>query len=369
MTCYLRDGDMFSPANEASLNMHDKLPPGNYIIKQNPQTHAFYFVKIEDFEFKGKIYGDTSRNVDRILQTFFSRPNATGVMLSGEKGSGKSLLSKLLSIEAATQHGVPTIVINNAWTGDDFLALIQGINQPCIVLFDEFEKVYQEYRKQESILTLFDGVFPSKKLFILTINDVQRLDSHMLNRPGRMYYAIDYSGLDPQFVAEYCRDNLKNQAHSDEVGKIASIFAKFNFDMLKALVEEMNRYNEAPYDALKLLNIKPQTDQGGVYAVELSREGKVIEKVQTKQWRGSPLSQQRFQIIISSDDNEYEYDDYDDEDETGPTGHTSPASFTVNDLVEVDRINGKRFIYKNAKGYEVVFTLIPDVKLNFSKIL
>jgi hypothetical protein len=40
--------------------------------------------------------------------------------------------------------GVSTIVMNEPWSGERFNAFIQSIRQPCIMLFDEFEKVYRQ---------------------------------------------------------------------------------------------------------------------------------------------------------------------------------------------------------------------------------
>ena len=75
---------------------------------------------------------------------------------------------------------------------------------------DEFEKTYTKEGKnyQAKILTLFDGVYSSKKLFLLTCNDKSKMDSHMLNRPGRLYYLLEFHGLDQAFIREYCEDNL-----------------------------------------------------------------------------------------------------------------------------------------------------------------
>ena len=98
--------------------------------------NEFYFEQVDSFTISHKIYGNTLKNVDRIVNTFNQRPNSTGVMLNGEKGSGKTMMAKALSVKCA-ELGMPTIIINQAWVGDEFNTLIQSIEQPCVILFDE----------------------------------------------------------------------------------------------------------------------------------------------------------------------------------------------------------------------------------------
>jgi hypothetical protein len=59
--------------------------------------------------------------------------------------------------------------------------------------------------KQEQIimmLTLLDSVYPSKKLFWLTCNDKWRVNFNMKNHPSRVYYMLDFGGLDETFMRE-----------------------------------------------------------------------------------------------------------------------------------------------------------------------
>ena len=298
MSYYMKSGNTFRIATKESMDLHEQLPAGNYVVKMDPHDN-FYIEQIESFDVPSKMYGDTIRNTERIINSFWDRQKSTGVMLVGEKGSGKTLLSKNICVELAKQD-VPTIVINAPWHGDKFNTLIQSIQQPCIVMFDEFEKVYNS-EEQEALLTLLDGIYSTKKLFLLTSNDKWRVDSHMRNRPGRIFYMVNFTGLDEAFIREYCADNLVLQGSTnlktfDTIVNIASVFSAFNFDMLKALVEEMNRYGETPQEAMRILNVKAEFDGGASYSVEIYKGDRKADRVSPSVWNGAPLSSKEINV-------------------------------------------------------------------------
>ena len=253
-TYFLKDEDRFNVASQSALNLHDSLPVGSYTVGQYPNGE-YYLKQIQPFDLDGKrLYGQVVQNGKRILETFVSarKGQATGVLLAGQKGSGKTLLAKYVSVQAA-KLGISTIVVNEAWSGERFNAFIQSIQQPTIVLFDEFEKVYRqpmeaelnskspnehhfrhyghretvEYIEnkienegpnpsQDAILTLLDGVYPSNMLFLLTVNDKNKITKNMKNRPGRIYYVLDFAGLESDFVRDckYCFIHVVFPAHS-----------------------------------------------------------------------------------------------------------------------------------------------------------
>ncbi len=261
---FIKNGNQYSVAPSGALVIETKLPAQTYVVKLNPMT-GFYLEIVEDFSLPPKIYGDTLIKTQRVLNTFNSRPHSTGVLLVGDKGSGKTLLAKNISKEAV-HMGIPTLVINSSFTGDQFNSFIQSIHQPAIIIFDEFEKTYDS-KGQEAILTLLDGVFPSKKLFILTSNDKYKIDDNMKNRPGRIYYMFTFKGLGEEFIREYCEDNLNDKSKIDDLVKVSSMFDSFNFDLLCAFVEEVNRYGESPLDLTDLLNARPEYCGGSNYEI------------------------------------------------------------------------------------------------------
>lgn len=344
MTYFIKNGNTFRISDEASIQVTKELPAGNYIVKFDNMAGAFYFEGVDGFSFGGKRYGDLDRNVERILGTFQSRPNSTGVMLTGEKGSGKSLLARTISLVGA-ERGIPTLVINSPWCGDTFNKFIQDIHQECIVLFDEFEKVYDS-GDQQKLLTLLDGVFPSKKLFVFTCNDKYRVDTHMRNRPGRIFYMLDFAGLSQEFIREYCDDNLVAKEHADAICRVSSLLPMFTFDQLKALVEEMNRYSEGPEDALRMLNIKPEFNEPEMFNVRVTKPNGVevpSDDLNDSTWGGNPLEMRSFRVGY--------YDDEQKSDEGNPkfVGFYTSTS----DIASVNPDEGE-FTFQSECGHKVI---------------
>lgn len=275
MTYYVRTGNTYRIMDESNVEVTQELDARTYSVIQHPMTGEFMLQPIKDFKMPSKIYGNAHKNADRILRTFDNRPLSTGVHLDGVKGSGKSLLAKYVCVLAKEQN-IPTIVINNPFCGEEFNKFIQSIDVPAVLLFDEFEKVY-EREHQDKILTLFDGVYPSKKLFVLTTNESYRVSDYLKNRPGRIYYSFKFDTLDADFVREYCEDNLNNKDQIQNVVNYTNIFSFFNFDMLSAAVEEMNRYDETLQEVLGYLNIIPETKNTDTYTIMFEFNGKISE--------------------------------------------------------------------------------------------
>lgn len=336
MSYFLRNGNTYRVAAEEAMDLQKTLPVGNYTVKYNDMGGFFFLEMVDSFTPVSKLYGNATRHAERIMKTFFDRENSTGVMLNGEKGSGKTLLAKTLSINGALV-GVPTIIINQSWTGDTFNKFLQDIEQPCIILFDEFEKVYNA-EDQEKALTLLDGVFPSRKLFVITCNDKWRVNEHMRNRPGRIYYMLDFKGLEPDFIQEYCDDNLVAKEYIPKIIEISALFEQFNFDMLKALVEEMNRYNESPQEALTMLNAKPEFNNNGKFECKLIYEGEEVTNTRNE-WSGNPLNSTVY----------FEWDPEPDNDDS----EYKEVSFTPRDIVKVDAQAG-RFTYQNGMNIAIL---------------
>lgn len=339
---FVKQGNCYMPSNGSSREIFDKLPGGIYLLKVHPMM-GFYLEESPAFEIPKKLYGHHAADAERILSTFESRPSTTGVMLAGDKGTGKTLVAKIVCTQAA-RAGIPTLLVNEAFVGDPFNSFLTSFNQPIVLFLDEFEKVYDK-EKQPALLTLMDGVFSGKRLFMLTTNDKWKVDSHMQNRPGRLYYMLEYAGVETEFIREYCEDKLENKEHIDSVCVLGTIFSEFNFDMLQAIVEEMNRYKEDAMQALKWLNCKITYARDDYFTVTLKRGDKVYTGKQLHnngRWVGSPMTAENIEVYykINEPVAGQEEPDMDEED------------FDKADLVRMDVKTGE-FIFKNTSGAQL----------------
>jgi DNA replication protein DnaC len=331
------------------------LPPLTFNVNFNEQRGMFYLLEVEALKVPSKIYGDTMSRVDRILKTYKDR-GQTGVLLNGEKGSGKTLLARCLSVKAAAEEKMPTIIVATSFHKENFFAFLQQITQPCLVLFDEFEKTYSG-EEQEAMLQLFDGAYNSNKLFVLTSNERHRLDRNLLNRPGRIYYSITYRGLDKDFIDEYCKDKLNDQSMTKKVEEFCMLFKDMNFDMLAALIEEMNRFGEEPLLASKWLNLTPENDNACNYKVGISINGVQTpeDDVTDNEWSGNPWSQGRFRITYKKRKDKAPAAADGEEDDADDNFTYANAFFTRADFVSYDSAAGV-LIYQNKDGETMSLT-------------
>ena len=267
---------------DKSINTFESLPAKCFKIKFNPMQ-GFY---LEDHELlnitEEKIYGDVEYNANKILKSFDISNRNLGVILSGVKGSGKSLFAKVLA-KKANEQGMPLILSDFSHKGlSDF---ISSIKQECIVLFDEFEKNFPSCdedddtdieNSQEGLLGLFDGIDSGKKIFVITCNEVGQLSEYLLNRPGRFHYHFNISTPNQDDIKNYLIDKLKPEYHG-VIEKIAqlSYYGDITYDCLRAIAFEINQGYDLQ-EVISCLNISRNNEIYLDIEVTLS-DGSVFE--------------------------------------------------------------------------------------------
>ena len=219
-----------------------EIPLGSYAVDFSQMGGFFFFFRNDIVPNEEKIYGNHEEKVEKVLKSFKLSNRNFGVMLSGQKGIGKSLFMRILASKGI-EAGYPVITVSNPIPGvSNFLA---SIDQEVIVLFDEFEKIFKEnddYDPQAEFLSLFDGVDGGKKLFVITCNEVGNLNEFLVNRPGRFHYHFTIGNPTPEEVTEYLIDKL-DPTYYDAIEKIVKLAQAINitYDYLRAIVFELNQ--------------------------------------------------------------------------------------------------------------------------------
>ncbi len=258
MAKYFQEHNKIFVAPEGAKEIHDHLPPAQYTLRKDAMQ-GFYLEKSVEFELPKKVFGDSELKAKRVLKTYNAVSSNLGVLLTGEKGSGKTMFSKLLS-KFALEQGIATVIINENFDNDPSMGkYLTDITDRCVVFFDEFEKIFKS-DDQEQILTLLDGTYQSNKLFLLTANNVYNISDYIMNRPGRAHYHFRYGSLEESFIREYCEYQLSEKSYTDVVVRLAGAVGKFNFDMLQSVVRECNIHNESPEVFHHFMNIDMNKD-------------------------------------------------------------------------------------------------------------
>lgn len=238
------------------LKSYDKLPADYYVVRF-VEKQGFFLEKYSEFKITDtKVYGIHAQKADKVLDSFADFKRSLGVILSGDKGIGKSLFSRLLGMKAIDKD-IPVIIVEGYKEGIG--AFLDSIQQEIMVLFDEFDKTFSERdhgaEAQNSMLSLFDGVASGKKLFVITCNELRGLNDFLVNRPGRFHYHFRFDYPTEEDIRKYLRDTLRTEA-SAEVNKVVDFSKRvaLNYDCLRAIAFEMNKGLEFS-EAIKDLNI------------------------------------------------------------------------------------------------------------------
>lgn len=263
MSKYIIAGNQIRVTPDGAISVVDKIPTGTYIVEEDPHTSELFLSPMSGFTYSGKIYGSVMPTVERIARTYQDRNNNLGVLLSGIKGSGKSLTIKLLSQKMTETLGIPTIVVSRSFNSNALSRFLYSIDMPCVVFFDEFDKNFScssgrssnDNEAQNGLLDLLDGVLASQKLFIFCANNKMAINEYMMHRPGRIFYHFKYESLSDDIISEYLDDTLKNPERKREIMVYCKFIPQLTFDVLKAIVEETNRYDEPIHKFIDFMNV------------------------------------------------------------------------------------------------------------------
>ncbi len=260
MTLYIKDGNKFIPTPNATTRIDDKLEKNFYNITVNPKTDQCELSITDTPAIPTILYGDFKDRCDMILKTYRERTSSTGSLFIGEKGNGKTLLMDYIALKS----DLPVIVVNNAHNLNKVMDLLEIIEDEHVLIIDEVDKKYpaaDRYGDPSAtyrLLTYLSSNRNCKHLTLLGGNEIVDINKFLLNRPGRVFYKMEFNGVDPDTLKAILKDKLNDKSIVDNMLNHIKTLGKVSFDNVSALIEEINRYPHKSFmDIMKHINIVP----------------------------------------------------------------------------------------------------------------
>lgn len=244
----------------------DQVPAGYYVVKES--LFGYYLEnKSSELKLPTTIYGTTVSRADRIWNTFDLKDQAIAVGLFGSKGAGKTLLANVIA-QQGIERNLPVIDVSGSFvTNTAYLEFLNSIGN-CVIIFDEFLKRLSKTggdedvdarqvsrEKQDDMLTFFQGTNNANRLVILIDNNSAYLSEFFRDRPGRMRYHFNYTGVTSD-VVEAIGQNSK--LTRDKIDMLITYSKRFSctFDMINEIVFEWANYPDETLESLtEIMNV------------------------------------------------------------------------------------------------------------------
>lgn len=231
-----------------AVKVHNTLPPATYTINFDPMS-GFSLEKSSNIGVQEKAYGSIDSRVNKVFKQYESSGRSLGVMMTGPKGMGKSMLLRSIA-QRGVELGYATVIVDRFYDG--LAGFLDSLGE-VILVFDEFEKVFDE-QEQSVLLPMFDGLSMQKRMCIVTVNETNHLSQYLINRPGRFHYNFTFTYPSESEIREFLTDHAVD---ADNINRVVaySVFREINYDHLRAIANELVTFDVSFDDAFADLNI------------------------------------------------------------------------------------------------------------------
>ena len=240
------------------------LTPGMvYNIKVDSYTRVVSLEETTPFVMPSKVYC-TSRDkrfIDKVLNSYkLSENGFTGVMLSGLKGSGKTIMAKSI----ANESNLPIINIDKSVRPWALKVLVELLGDPNICfMFDELDKLLEDY-DDSALLQILDGAdTKGQHMILFTCNNEAYISEYLIDRCSRIRYWRKFGEISPSLIMEMLNDKLNDKKEVESLTDfIKDNFEICSFDNIASFINEVNNYPTATFEELfEDMNLTPKNGQ------------------------------------------------------------------------------------------------------------
>lgn len=250
-----------------------KLPAGVYQLEMD--SKGAVFLSIQPNFTVVDLVGE-SLNISDLVYSHYNKTTGNfGIMLEGISGMGKTQTIKHI----ANRLGLPVILVNQPFKGVSIKSAINGIKTDCIIIFDEFEKVYAKQEESESLLSLFDGIDTgSRILFIVSANERRYISNYFFGRPGRFIFNFGFSHLSAEEGLDFVSSRMEI-VDKPRMLKYLGGIQKLSYDICDKIISLISLHGEEVFiKNAKYFNVNPLIFSYE-YEVSVNKITKMIRKV------------------------------------------------------------------------------------------
>ena len=240
----------------------DLIPGMVYNIKVDRFTDQITLEEAEALSLPSRVYctDRDNRFVDKVINRCNLADNGfTGVMLAGLKGSGKTVMMKVI----ANKSGLPIINIDKNIRPWILKTLVEKLGDTSVCfLFDELDKLLDDY-DDSALLQILDGTDTrGKHMILFTCNNTDDISEYLIDRCSRIRYWREFDEMSPSLIMEVLNDRLNDKKETKSLTDfIKDNFNVCSFDNIISFVKEVNDYPTTTFEELfEDMNLTPKCD-------------------------------------------------------------------------------------------------------------
>lgn len=222
-----------------------------YVPEIDRYTDEISFNVAPNITLPEKLYttAEDDKFVNKVIDRYSLTVEGTvGVMLSGLKGSGKTIMMKRIAL----QSNLPIILIDKSFYPKDLINLFNKLsNTEVCILMDEIDKLGERY-DDDYLLKVLDGINTSgKKLMIFTCNDNENVNEYLKDRCSRIRYWREYGEVPASMIQAVLEDKLDDNSKVKPLTDfIQETLSCASFDNISSFADEVNTYPNDTFEEL-----------------------------------------------------------------------------------------------------------------------
>lgn len=224
-----------------------------YDLKYDDWGNESIFTENGELNLPSKIYelAEDTKFKARVLNNFEKHDKSVGVMLAGTKGTGKTMLAKII----AKESNLPIIIVDSEYPASQLTKFFKQFTTPVCIILDEVEKNFNT----QKMLDFLDGVEKTtKKLVLMTCNELDAVSEYLQDRCSRIRYVRKYT---PDDNLAFLPMLIENKGIKDGEKVIEFITNKFklaSIDNMNSFLDEIKEYEDTNMtldEIVKYMNI------------------------------------------------------------------------------------------------------------------